>query len=250
LWRQLLALAVAIAGATGAVVWALPRSRRTVAPPLAQGYMTLVRALAAAVAAGVFVAALLSRWSFMLAFNTFLGVKPAQVLPVVLVALWLAFQDQARAAGWRATLRGVGAWLNQPLRLGGAITALVVAGAAVLVLVRTGNVSLPLSGPEQQLRRLLEETLVARPRTKEFLFGYPVLVLAGTAAALEWRRLALVLAVAGTVGTAGAINSFSHLHTPFIYSLWRTGNALALGAAIAFPAAVVLLWVRRRLARS
>jgi len=92
--------------------------------------------------------------------------------------------------------------------------------------------------------------LVARPRTKEFLVGYPALVLAGTAAALGWRRAAVPLAMAGAVGTAGAINSFSHLHTPLLYTMWRTGNALLVGAVLAIPAVVVLLWLHRRFGRS
>jgi hypothetical protein len=107
-------------------------------------------------------------------------------------------------------------------------------------------VSLPLSGVEQQLRSTLEDVLVARPRTKEFLIGYPALALAGTAAALGMRRLAILFGIVGAVGTAGAINSFSHLHTPFVYTAWRTGNALALGAVVVIPALLVLIWIARR----
>jgi len=117
---------------------------------------------------------------------------------------------------------------------------------AVLLLVRTGNVGLPLAGAEQQLRQALEDRLVARPRTKEFLLGYPALVLAGAAAASDRPQLATVFALLGTVGTAGAINSFSHLHTPLLHTLWRTAHAFWLGGVVAVPAVVVLLWTRRR----
>jgi len=250
LWRQLLALVTAIAGATGAAVWALARAR-TGASPIRQGYLMLVRALALAVVTGTFVAALLSQWAFMLAFSTFLGVKAAHVVPVVLVGLWVFFEERTRAgADWRTTVRALGQWINQPLRLGAALVVLVVATATVMLLARTGNVNVPLSGAEQQLRTVLESTLVARPRTKEFLFGYPALVLAGASAALGWRRVAVVFALAGAVGTASAINSFSHLHTPLLYTAWRTGNALVLGAAVALPATLVLLWIARRSTQS
>lgn len=249
LWSQLLALATAIAGAAGAVVWALPKTTRTGAALVAIGWITLVRAIGLAVIAGVFVAALLSRWPFMLAFSTFLGVKAGHVVPVVLVGLWLAFADRAHR-DWRTTLRDLRAWINQPLRLGMALAVLVGGLAAVMLLARTGNVSLPLLGAELQLRARLEDLLVARPRTKEFLIGYPALVLAGTAAGLGWRRVAEAFALAGTVGTAGAINSFSHLHTPFLYTVWRTGNAAIVGATLAIPGVLVLLWLARRLPRS
>ncbi len=248
LWRQLLALVVAIAGATGAAAWALSRVRAGAAP-VAQGYLMLLRALAMSVVTGMFVAALLSQWPFMLAFSTFLGVKAAHVVPVVLVALWLVFDEQTKAgADWRTAARRVVQGMNQPVRIGAAFGFLVVAAAAIALLARTGNISVPVSGPEQRLRTVLESVLVARPRTKEFLIGYPSLVLAGAAAALGWRRVAFAFVLAGAVGTAGAINSFSHLHTPFLYTVWRTRNALVVGAAVALPAVLVLRWIARRLA--
>ncbi|MDR7485631.1 MAG: DUF5693 family protein [Armatimonadota bacterium] len=249
LWRQVLALGVAAAGAAGAAVWALRPAGRPGSAPAIAGYLTLARAVGLAAVTGFFVAALLSQWSFMLAFSTFLGVKAAHVGPVLLVALWLALDDRG-PDDWRTAIRELRAWISQPLRVGSALLALVVGVAAVMLLARTGNVSVPLPELEQRLRTTLEEFLVARPRTKEFLVGYPALVLAGTAASLGWRRLAVALALAGTVGTTGAINSFSHLHTPLVYTVWRTANALALGALLAVPGVVVLLWIARRLGRS
>lgn len=249
LWRQVLALATAMTGAAGATVWALPRSGKSGADAVAEGWLTLVRAAAVAAVTGVFVAALLSKWEFMLAFSTFLGVKAAHVVPVVLVALMLAF-DRPREGDWRTTLQEMDDWMAQPLRLGAALVVLLAAMGGVMLLARTGNIGLPLAGAEQNLRTVLENLLVARPRTKEFLIGYPALVVAGVAASLGWRRVALAFALAGTIGTAGAINSFSHLHTPLVYTAWRTGNALLLGAALAVPAVMVLLWLSRRPVRS
>jgi len=55
-----------------------------------------------------------------------------------------------------------------------------------------------------------------------------------------------VFGVVGAIGTAGAINSFSHLHTPVLYTAWRTGNALLLGAIIVLPALLVFTWIARR----
>ncbi len=249
IWRQVLALGVAIAGASGAAVWALPRVERAGFGVVLAGWGTLLRAVAAAVAAGAFVAALLGGWEFMLAFSTFLGVKAAHVAPVALVALMLAF-DQRRHGDWRATVQELGGWVAQPLRLGAALVALAAGLAAIMLLVRTGNIGLPLAEAEQHIRTVLERLLVARPRTKEFLIGYPALAVAGAAASLGWRRVTLAFALVGAIGTAGAINSFSHLHTPLLYTAWRTANALLLGAILAVPAVLVLLWLSRRPVRS
>jgi hypothetical protein len=130
--------------------------------------------------------------------------------------------------------------------VGAAIAALAVGLAAVMLLARTGNISLPLLDVEQRLRTVLEDLLIARPRTKEFLVGYPALALMGTAAALGWPRLTVLFGIVGAVGTAGAINSFSHLHTPLVYSAWRTVNALVLGAVLVMPVLLVLIWIARR----
>ncbi|MGH2374674.1 MAG: DUF5693 family protein [bacterium] len=247
LWRQLLALATAVAGAAGATVWAMPREgvrRRPVTAAL-EGYATLLRALAIAVVAGLFVAALLSQWAFMLAISTFLGVKAAHVIPIAVAGVWLVFL-QRPPGGWRAAWREGAVWIGHPLRIGTALAVLVIALAGVMLLARTGNISLPLAEVEAQLRTTLEDILVARPRTKEFLIGYPALVVAGMATALRWRRTALAAALIGTIGTAGAINSFAHAHTPLLYTLWRTGNALLLGIVVALPLVLVLLWIDRR----
>ncbi len=249
LWLQLLALGVAVAGATGAVVWALPPRSGRGGAGLWHGPAALARAAVLACAAGIFVAALLSRWEFMLAFSTFMGVKVAHLVPPLLVVVLLALPARP-GEGWAGTARDLRRWVAQPLTLGAALAVLLVCVAAVVLLARTGNISIPLVGVEQKLRSSLETLLVARPRTKEFLVGYPALVLAGLAASRGWQRSVLLFAALGAIGTAGAINSFSHLHTPIYYTFWRTGNALLLGALIAAPVALVLHWLANRPARS
>jgi uncharacterized protein DUF5693 len=246
LWRRLLALGVAIAGGAGAAVWALPSPDRSSGSVVGAAWGTMLRAVGLATIFGFFVAALLTQWAFMHAFSIFLGVKLAHAVPVALVVAWMLLEAR-QALGWRGVSDAVGQWVQQPLRVGTAVAAVVIAGLAVVLLARTGNISAPISGTEQQLRVALEELLVARPRTKEFLFGYPMLALAGLAAANGWRRLTIGFAAAGVVGTTGVINSFSHLHTPFLYTLWRTANALGLGVLVAIPAVVVVLWLGRRL---
>ncbi|MDR7474367.1 MAG: DUF5693 family protein, partial [Armatimonadota bacterium] len=77
LWRRLLALGTAVAGATLAVHVPLARGG---GGPLRRGLTVLWLASGISTAAGVLVAGLLSGWSFMLAVHTFVGVKVAHVL--------------------------------------------------------------------------------------------------------------------------------------------------------------------------
>ncbi|MCS7235613.1 MAG: DUF5693 family protein, partial [Armatimonadota bacterium] len=139
--------------------------------------------------------------------------------------------------------RQVGSWLSRPVTLGSALAVVAVAAAGLLLLVRTGNTGLPMAAVEERVRDALERALVARPRTKEYLLGHPSLVLALACGAVGLRRYALPLLVVGAVGQAGLVNSFSHLHTPLLYTVWRTFNGLVLGSvvgALLFAAARVV----------
>jgi len=115
-----------------------------------------------------------------------------------------------------------------------------------MLLFRSGNFGLPVFGPEVRLRQALEDLLVARPRTKEFLIGHPALVLAAGAAALRLRAWVVPLAMVGAVGQAGLINSFSHIHTPLVLVVLRTLYALLIGSVLGAAALVVLERVVRK----
>ncbi len=242
LWRQLLALGVAVAGATLAVTVSLARAA---GGPVRRGVAVLWLASGVASAAGVLVAGLLTGWPFMLAFRTFLGVKVAHVLPPVLAGFVLAFAG--RPGDIRSTLRQIWRWLERPLRLQYAVVAVVAGVFAVMLLVRSGNFGLPVTGVEVRLRQVLEDVLVARPRTKEFLIGHPALILAAAAEALGLSPAVIPLAMIGAVGQAGLINSFSHVHTPLVLVVLRTLYALIIGSVLGSIGAVVLQAAVRRL---
>ncbi len=192
---------------------------------------------------GVMVAALLSQWAFMLEIRGFLGVKPAHVVPVVLLALMLAAADAPRGELW-PRLR---AWARQPLLLEYGIAVILVGVAVVFALGRTGNAGLPvLGGLEVKSRAILEHLVVARPRTKEYLIGHPFMILTFALMALRMRRWVLPAAVLGAIGQVGLVNSFSHIHTPLVYVLLRTLYALIFGSAIGAVLVAALLWSRRR----
>ncbi len=196
---------------------------------------------------GLVVAALLSDWNFRLAADGFFGVKVATAAPALLVgAVWLAWQEGGpEGAGAQALARRVRAWLGRPVTLGSVLAVAATAGVALLLLLRTGNTGLPLPAVEQHLREALERALVARPRTKEYLLGHPALVLAATSGALGLRRWTLPLLLVAAVGQAGLVNSFSHLHTPLLYTVWRTANGLVLGSLVGCVLCGALRWVLR-----
>lgn len=227
---KLWALVAAVAFPGMAVLWVVPRAG---GGRLGQAVGALWEASAFSALGGFVVAALLSDWTFRLAADGFLGVKLATVGPALLAAgVWVALQDDHGRPGTGRWVRRVRAWLDRPVTLGAALAVPVVVGLALLLLLRTGNTGLPLPPVEERLREALERTLVARPRTKEYLLGHPALVLAVASGAVGLRAWSLPLVLLGAVGQAGLVNSFSHAHTPLLYTVWRTANGLVLGTLV------------------
>jgi hypothetical protein len=69
-----------------------------------------------------------------------------------------------------------------------------------------------------------------RPRTKEFLIGYPLLWLAlGGVLRGRVRGWTWFVAALGTVAPISVINSFCHVHTPLWITLQRSLWGLFLG---------------------
>ncbi len=243
LWRKVLALGIASTVPAIAISATLMRTRGS--GVMWRSLQALWGASVLSVVTGFGVAALLSQWEFMMAAHQFLGVKVAHIVPAVLVVFLLWGQDRRRGT-WRDTVREIWAWCARPLVIWHAILVVAVALAVGILLARSGNLGLPVFGAEARLRTVTEDLLVARPRTKEYLIGHPALMLAAAAAVVGWRRGVLPLAAVGAIGQAGIVNSFSHIHTPLLYALWRTVNALILGSFLGVLAVALMLVVGSR----
>lgn len=102
----------------------------------------------------------------------------------------------------------------------------------------------PVPGFEIALRRFLEDTLYARPREKEFLFGHPAVFLSLAALYRRWPQiLHYLLILAVTIGQGSMVETFAHMRSPFILSFIRGLDGLAAGtiAGIFAVAGVVIL---------
>lgn len=180
--------------------------------------------------AGAFaVAQGLYHWLFVLRIEQYFGVKVTLTLPLLLVLLYLF-----RRRFLEGSIVGV---LLENLRRFELLVCLFLGVAFMLYLTRSGNFPLLGAGElESRMRGLLERLLFARPRTKEFLIGYPALWLCASFSRRPLRPVyRLVLWLGVTVGFVTLLNSFCHLHTPLLFVLLRFVNALALS----FPVFVV-----------
>lgn len=122
--------------------------------------------------------------------------------------------------------------------------AIVAAGA--LLVMRSGNDSdVSPSQVEITLRHVLTSVLSVRPRFKEFLIGFPCMMLVPALLPIHRRAIGWLLALGIGVGIGDIVDTFSHLHTPLAISILRIFNGLWVGAIIG----IVAILVYRRLAR-
>lgn len=177
-------------------------------------------------AGALIVAQGLYHWFFVLRVEQYFGVKVALTLPLFLVLLYL-FRCRLLGGSIQEVLLG-------NLRRFELLLAAFLGVALVLYLTRSGNFPLlGAGGFESRIRSLLERLLFMRPRTKEFLIGYPALWLLMSFRGEPLRpAYQLVLWLGVAVGFVTFFNSFCHLHTPLLFIFLRFVNALLLSLPV------------------
>ncbi|KEF38902.1 hypothetical protein M670_01718 [Schinkia azotoformans MEV2011] len=170
-----------------------------------------------------FVMSLLYGNQFLVKIEEFRGVKLLFILPIVLTFLHV-IRDHVKDLAMTVVR-------NYYL----VIVAVIAAGLMILV-VRSGNdAGEMVSGAELMFRQKLEDFLFVRPRTKEFLIGYPILVL-GMYIIYQgkgWeQRIGKYLLAGGAIGFLSTVNTFTHLHIPIYLSLLRTVYGFVFGALL------------------
>jgi hypothetical protein len=240
--RKVVGLAAAILFPVAAAVALAPAFRSaTRGSPYAAGFRALIVGIGIALAGGLVVVGVLSTPLTMEEIDRFLGVKAVLVVPplAILALYWVTPKFGGRVANVRAAL-------DSPVRVI-QLAALVVIGiAAVLVVVRSGNQpDITPSAFELALRSKLTALLSVRPRFKEFVIGWPFLMLLPSLLPSDRRAWGWLFALAVGVGLSDVLDTFSHLHTPLAVSFVR----VVLGGALGTIIGVVFIAIYRRLRR-
>lgn len=180
---------------------------------------------------GLAVSGLLNSLPYFIRAETFEGVKAAHFLPVLVAGFYMAM----RLIDWREGLKSPVTWLQ-------AVLSIVILIGLAVMFARTGNDNPgAVSGAELKLRSLLENLLPVRPRTKEFLFGYPALVVglgllmrvrSGGAESKHLAGWAVMALMVGTIAPTSVVNTLCHLHTPLEVGLIRIAVGFVLGGII------------------
>lgn len=187
---------------------------------------------------GFCVAGLLNSVPYYIRAETFSGVKISVFLPIFVIGL-VAFADY----------NDLKQSLKEPITWGAMALGLFILAALGLMMLRTGNDNPnTVSGGELAFRGILEQLLPVRPRTKEFLLGFPALFFglfilhaakydpAKLGKFSGWVSLCIML---GFVGLTDSVNTLCHLHTPVAVSFLRDVIGLVVGALIGLGAWLV-----------
>ena len=174
---------------------------------------------------GLVQSAQLSGISYYLNNIYFRGIKVSLFLPLIVgaVAYYILFLHNDRNA--YADIKRV---ITAEIKVYWVIIAALLGGIAFYYILRSGNVN-SISSFEQSLRLRVTDAFVARPRTKEFLIGYPALMLFTYYMKKGCKPLGWVLAVGSSILTASVSNTFCHVFTGMGTLYMRVLNGFIIG---------------------
>lgn len=227
-------------------------------------YAKIVGLLAILVSFGssILATSALSELSYLTEIDLYRGVKLMQLIPIGIFGLgYLLVFAYEETGAKRTVLANIGErgekgrvqklWryllevLDRPMKLSWFVAVVVIAvacvcglGVGVYYIIRTGN-SMNVSETELQFRNMLENLLIARPRTKELLIGWPCLLLFIWSLRRHMGFLPLVFGLFMSIGLVSIVNTFLHIRTPFLISLLRTGWGILFGYILGVIAVLI-----------
>lgn len=183
----------------------------------------------------VFVDSMLGDVKYMLEMDIFRGVKAAQIVPfgVFLVIYLVYFLNKNNENALKSSINITKTLLNKDIKIYYVIIAGLIGIVGYVYISRTGHeTNLQPSTIEMISRNFMENVLFARPRTKEFLIGFPAIFAAVFSANKKSDFFTGIFMLATAMGTSSVINTFSHIRTPIYLSVARTFIGLGFGILI------------------
>ena len=187
---------------------------------------------------GIYIGASLSDTPYLLNLDMFRGVKLLYILPFFFFVLnylyifGVDFSDNTPKKGYYNTMEEIRKGWDIPIKAGHIVIFSVLAIALFLYLMRSGNTGISIPSIELKFRAFLEQTLIARPREKEFLVGYPSIFLAFLAAYIPKKKYLFGFLFISVMGIVSILDTFSHLRTVFLISLYRSIFGFVFGIII------------------
>ncbi|MDD3169372.1 MAG: DUF5693 family protein [Eubacteriales bacterium] len=200
------------------------------------GILTLVIGVVISLIGGLMTAAPISSVNYMMEIDIFRGVKLAQLLPLVFfIAVYLAyygFGDSKRYPG-KLEYQDLREMMNASIKVWMVLLGVVLLGVGYYYIERTGHdSSIQVSSLEMIFRNVLEDNLIARPRSKEFLFAFPAVMMMAYTSTRRFKLWPILFGLASVIGMTSVTNTFMHIRTPLYLGFARTGYSLLFGIVI------------------
>ncbi|MBH37632.1 hypothetical protein CL658_01205 [bacterium] len=232
--NKLTALIIAIIFPTLAIITQFPQNKlnHNMLIRFTYGCMYLIRSLGICLLGAILIVGILSDIIFLTGIERFAGIKISFIIPLVLIGLFFYLRPNRIQSTFFVLKR----LYYAPVRTAGLMSIFAVIIFLIILIVRSGNFFIfPRFALEEQFRQLLETIFFVRPRTKEFLIGYPFLLMAFMYVDEKISRMWIwFFNILGSISLISVINSFCHLHTPLQVSLYRTVLGILLGIACTF----------------
>ena len=183
-------------------------------------------------------AALLSGMDYYLNVLIFRGIKLSLIIPVAFscVAFGILFFKEKFNIFEKGNLKKL---LTADIKVYWVILAGIVFAVAYMYIKRSGNVN-TISGAEAFMRNTITELMEARPRTKEFLVGWPAFMLfLYYIRNTDCKFLQWCFAAAGSILFASVMNSFCHVFTGMGTIYMRVANGIIIGAIVSAVALII-----------
>ncbi len=200
------------------------------------GILTLLCGVVISLMGGLMTAAPISSVNYMLEIDIFRGVKLAQLLPLLFfIAAYLAYYGYGESKKYRGILEynDLREMMNASIKVWMVLIGIILLGVGYYYIERTGHdSSIQVSGLEMIFRNLLEDNLTARPRSKEFLFAFPAVMMLLYTSVRKFKLWPIVFGLASIIGMTSVANTFMHIRTPLYLGFARTGYSLLFGIVI------------------
>lgn len=194
---------------------------------------------------GLSVGAMLSNSSYLIEIDYFRGVKLSLAAPFLIFTFFYLIVFGFKRSREEISLgkkfhADMGKLLNLNIKIGYIVIMGIAGVIGYVYIARSGHeTTLQPSDMEMIFRNILEYKFLARPRTKEFLMAFPMVMAAIVFARGRVRELLYPAGLIAVIGFSSIANTFSHLRTPVYLSVVRTAYSIGL-SVITGAVAVVL----------
>lgn len=184
---------------------------------------------------GLSVGAMLSHSSYLIEIDYFRGVKLSLAAPFIIFTLYylvmFGFKRSPKEVSENKRFyKDLGKLLDLNIKIGYLIILGIASVIGYVYIARSGHeTNLQPSDMEMIFRNILEYKFLARPRTKEFLMAFPMVMATMVFARGKVRELLFPAGLIAVIGFSSIANTFSHLRTPIYLSVVRTAYSVGLG---------------------